>query len=65
MNALQQVTAREGRPIVVCEEGDEETKSCASKALEVPRTVDCLQVRFLNFNSYKQFLIYIFNFRES
>ncbi|XP_063703427.1 glutamine--fructose-6-phosphate aminotransferase [isomerizing] 2-like isoform X3 [Culicoides brevitarsis] len=43
MNAMQQVTAREGRPIVVCEVGDEETKKFASKALEVPRTVDCLQ----------------------
>jgi glucosamine--fructose-6-phosphate aminotransferase (isomerizing) len=43
MNAMQQVTAREGRPIVICEEGDEETKAFASKALEIPRTVDCLQ----------------------
>ncbi|CAF4882323.1 unnamed protein product [Pieris macdunnoughi] len=43
MNALQQVTARQGRPIVVCEEGDTETKSLASRVLEVPKTVDCLQ----------------------
>lgn len=43
MNALQQVTAREGRPILICEEGDEETKAYASRALEIPRTVDCLQ----------------------
>ncbi|XP_066594374.1 glutamine--fructose-6-phosphate aminotransferase [isomerizing] 2-like isoform X2 [Prorops nasuta] len=43
MNALQQVTAREGKPIVICEEGDEETKSFAARALEVPKTVDCLQ----------------------
>uniref|UniRef100_U5ELS3 glutamine--fructose-6-phosphate transaminase (isomerizing) n=1 Tax=Corethrella appendiculata TaxID=1370023 RepID=U5ELS3_9DIPT len=43
MNAVQQVTAREGRPIVICEIGDNETKQFASKALEVPRTVDCLQ----------------------
>lgn len=43
MNALQQVTARQGRPIVVCEEGDTETTSLASKCLEVPKTVDCLQ----------------------
>uniref|UniRef100_A0A0K8TTS9 glutamine--fructose-6-phosphate transaminase (isomerizing) n=1 Tax=Tabanus bromius TaxID=304241 RepID=A0A0K8TTS9_TABBR len=43
MNALQQVTAREGRPILICEEDDEETKSYASRALEIPRTVDCLQ----------------------
>lgn len=43
MNALQQVTAREGRPIVICEEGDTETQSFASKYIEVPHTVDCLQ----------------------
>lgn len=43
MNALQQVTAREGRPIVICEEGDTETQSFASKCIEVPHTVDCLQ----------------------
>ncbi|XP_076629753.1 glucosamine-fructose-6-phosphate aminotransferase 2 isoform X1 [Colletes latitarsis] len=43
MNALQQVTARDGKPILICEEGDEETKSFADKVLEVPKTVDCLQ----------------------
>lgn len=43
MNALQQVTARDGKPIVICEEGDEETKSFADRALEIPKTVDCLQ----------------------
>lgn len=43
MNALQQVTAREGRPIVICEDGDTETQSFASKYIEVPHTVDCLQ----------------------
>jgi glucosamine--fructose-6-phosphate aminotransferase (isomerizing) len=43
MNALQQVTARDGRPIVICEEGDKETKSFAAKVLEIPKTVDCLQ----------------------
>ncbi|XP_069354269.1 glutamine--fructose-6-phosphate aminotransferase [isomerizing] 1-like [Maniola hyperantus] len=43
MNALQQVTARKGRPIVVCEEGDTETTALASSTLEVPKTVDCLQ----------------------
>lgn len=44
MNALQQVTAREGRPIVICEEGDDETKNLAWRTIEVPRIVDCLQV---------------------
>ncbi|XP_055857707.1 glutamine--fructose-6-phosphate aminotransferase [isomerizing] 2-like isoform X2 [Episyrphus balteatus] len=43
MNALQQVTSRKGRPIIICEEGDEETKSYSSRSLEIPRTVDCLQ----------------------
>ncbi|XP_044011069.1 glutamine--fructose-6-phosphate aminotransferase [isomerizing] 2-like isoform X1 [Aphidius gifuensis] len=43
MNALQQVTARDGKPIVICEDGDTETKSLAARALEVPKTVDCLQ----------------------
>lgn len=38
-----QVTARDGRPILICQEGDKETSSFASKVLEVPRTVDCLQ----------------------
>lgn len=43
MNALQQVTARHGKPIVICNSGDEETKKMAYKALEVPQQVDCLQ----------------------
>uniref|UniRef100_T1J7P4 glutamine--fructose-6-phosphate transaminase (isomerizing) n=1 Tax=Strigamia maritima TaxID=126957 RepID=T1J7P4_STRMM len=43
MNALQQVTAREGRPIIVCEYGDEETKKHSARSIEVPHTVDCLQ----------------------
>lgn len=43
INALQQVTAREGRPILVCEKGDTETQKYASKVIEVPHTVDCLQ----------------------
>ncbi|KAH8388563.1 hypothetical protein KR093_010026, partial [Drosophila rubida] len=43
MNALQQVTSRKGCPIIICEEGDEETKAFSSRNLEIPRTVDCLQ----------------------
>lgn len=43
INALQQVTAREGRPILVCENGDVETQKYSSKFIEVPHTVDCLQ----------------------
>ncbi|XP_055714487.1 glutamine--fructose-6-phosphate aminotransferase [isomerizing] 2-like isoform X2 [Phlebotomus papatasi] len=43
MNALQQVQARQGRPVIICEAGDEKTMSYASRVLEIPRTVDCLQ----------------------
>ncbi|XP_047475678.1 glutamine--fructose-6-phosphate aminotransferase [isomerizing] 2-like isoform X5 [Penaeus chinensis] len=43
MNALQQVTAREGRPILICHKGDEEPQKYGSSVLEVPKTVDCLQ----------------------
>lgn len=43
MNALQQVTAREGRPILICTRGDDEPQKYASRTLEVPKTVDCLQ----------------------
>jgi hypothetical protein len=45
INAIQQVKARGGLPIVICEAGDKETEQFASKILEVPKTVDCLQVR--------------------
>ncbi|GIY35930.1 glutamine--fructose-6-phosphate aminotransferase 2 [Caerostris darwini] len=43
MNALQQVIARGGRPVIICEKGDMETQKHAFKFLEVPHTVDCLQ----------------------
>ncbi|XP_050689454.1 glutamine--fructose-6-phosphate aminotransferase [isomerizing] 2-like isoform X1 [Eriocheir sinensis] len=43
MNALQQVTARQGRPILICNKGDEEPQKYASSVLELPKTVDCLQ----------------------
>lgn len=45
INALKQVQAREGRPILICEENDTETIAHSSRALELPKTVDCLQVR--------------------
>lgn len=44
INALKQVQAREGDPILICEENDTETISHSSRALEIPKTVDCLQV---------------------
>lgn len=43
INALQQITARHGKPIVICNKGDEEIKKMAHKAFEVPLQVDCLQ----------------------
>ncbi|CAG0878549.1 unnamed protein product [Darwinula stevensoni] len=43
MNALQQVVAREGRPILICNKGDTETQQFAFRSLEVPHSVDCLQ----------------------
>jgi len=44
MNALQQVTARGGRPVLICEEGDEETQRMnPDNCLTIPHTVDCLQ----------------------
>jgi len=42
-NALHQITARKGNPIVMCTEGDEEVKKVAQRVIEVPKTVDCIQ----------------------
>ncbi|XP_065177937.1 glutamine--fructose-6-phosphate aminotransferase [isomerizing] 1-like [Sycon ciliatum] len=42
-NALQQVMARAGRPIVICQQDDEEiTKLSVGRQLRVPPCVDCL-----------------------
>merc|ERR1711973_884619 len=44
MNALQQIVARDGRPIIICETGDTETAAWAKgKVIEVPKTVDPMQ----------------------
>ncbi|XP_043195651.1 glutamine--fructose-6-phosphate aminotransferase [isomerizing] 2-like isoform X2 [Amphibalanus amphitrite] len=43
MNALQQVTAREGRPILICSKGDTEPARFSNALLEIPHAVDCLQ----------------------
>ncbi|XP_031562433.1 glutamine--fructose-6-phosphate aminotransferase [isomerizing] 2-like isoform X2 [Actinia tenebrosa] len=43
MNALHEVTARKGRPIVICNPGDKDVQCHASRVLEVPKIVDCLQ----------------------
>jgi glucosamine--fructose-6-phosphate aminotransferase (isomerizing) len=43
MNAVNQVAAREGRIIMICEKDDSETAKHAFMSLQVPHTVDCLQ----------------------
>ncbi|XP_014900346.1 glutamine--fructose-6-phosphate aminotransferase [isomerizing] 2 [Poecilia latipinna] len=42
-NALQQVTARSGRPILLCCQDDSDLMKNAYKTIELPQTVDCLQ----------------------
>lgn len=41
-SALAQVTARKGRPIIICNEDDDSVPQSA-KVIRVPKTVDCLQ----------------------
>ncbi len=43
LNAYQQVIAREGKPIVICNKDDEEFRDDKCEKIEVPATVDCLQ----------------------
>ncbi|PWN97196.1 putative GFA1-glucosamine--fructose-6-phosphate transaminase [Tilletiopsis washingtonensis] len=40
--ALMQVTSRKGQPIIICNDDDQDIDP-SSKAIRVPRTVDCLQ----------------------
>lgn len=42
-SSIMQVTARGGRPIVICNEGDAVAADMAYATLHVPLTVDCLQ----------------------
>lgn len=42
-NAVEQIMARHGKPILLCEENDEYVKGKGLKSISVPRTVDCLQ----------------------
>lgn len=37
------VVARGGKPIVICNQGDEEFKASQAEKIEVPKTVDVLQ----------------------
>ncbi|XP_066304077.1 glutamine--fructose-6-phosphate aminotransferase [isomerizing] 1-like isoform X3 [Branchiostoma lanceolatum] len=41
-NALQQVVARMGRPILLCEQGDTLSQKEAHRVMELPGIVDCL-----------------------
>lgn len=47
VSSIEQVTARKGHPIIICNENDEVWKKKSEqielKVLEVPQTVDCLQ----------------------
>ena len=42
-SALAQVTARKGRPVIICNDDDDSIPQSADKVIRVPRTVDCLQ----------------------
>ncbi len=43
LNAYQQVIARGGKPIVICNPADEEFNASDAMKIEIPKTVDCLQ----------------------
>lgn len=42
-SALQQVTARKGAPIIICNTGDTNISSENTRTIRVPQVVDCLQ----------------------
>lgn len=42
MNAMQQIIARKGQPIILCSKGDEEIKKLGYRTLEIPHIPDCL-----------------------
>ncbi|KAL1902032.1 glutamine--fructose-6-phosphate transaminase (isomerizing) [Ceratocystis pirilliformis] len=43
LNAYQQIAARGGKPIVICNEGDENFGAGEAVKIEIPKTVDVLQ----------------------
>ncbi|EAA28758.3 glucosamine-fructose-6-phosphate aminotransferase [Neurospora tetrasperma FGSC 2508] len=43
LNAYQQVVARKGKPVVICNESDAEFQTSDAVKIEIPKTVDCLQ----------------------
>ncbi|KAI8588076.1 glutamine--fructose-6-phosphate transaminase (isomerizing) [Geranomyces variabilis] len=42
-NALKQITARYGKPVVICNDDDDSSNFSGLKTIRVPRTVDALQ----------------------
>lgn len=43
MNAYSQVAARGGKPILICNQNDEECAKLGGVQMRIPKTVDCLQ----------------------
>lgn len=43
LNAYQQVLARGGKPIVICNPDEPECENDQVQKIEVPKTIDCLQ----------------------
>jgi len=43
LNAYQQVHARGGQPILICNENDKDICELTDKTIQIPKTVDCLQ----------------------
>lgn len=43
LNAYQQVNARGGQPLIICNEDDPDMVDIGQKSIKIPRTVDCLQ----------------------
>lgn len=43
MNAFQQVNARGGLPVIICNESDPDVESYGKRTIRIPKTVDCLQ----------------------
>jgi glutamine---fructose-6-phosphate transaminase (isomerizing) len=43
LNAYQQVAARGGNPLIICNENDPEMCELGHKTIKIPKTVDCLQ----------------------
>ena len=43
LNAFQQVNARGGQPLIICNEDDQEVCKLGKRTVKIPKTVDCLQ----------------------